>query len=133
MTATAFTRQAGVEVPLICGAMYPCSNPELVAAVWVGEPQSNLIAMRPPVTRITVLGGTFPARIWQIFASSALASTPASTARATPGRMGMRASTGRSRTSATSAAPSERFCSSTSRTPVARPSNGLWTPRRSAR
>jgi nitronate monooxygenase len=31
--ATAFTRQAGVEVPLICGPMYPCSNPELVAAV----------------------------------------------------------------------------------------------------
>ena len=30
---TAFTRQVGVEVPLICGAMYPCSNPELVAAV----------------------------------------------------------------------------------------------------
>jgi len=23
----------GIEVPLICGAMYPCSNPELVAAV----------------------------------------------------------------------------------------------------
>ena len=30
---TAFTRQVGVEVPLICGAMYPCSTPELVAAV----------------------------------------------------------------------------------------------------
>jgi nitronate monooxygenase len=30
--ATPFTRQAGIEVPLICGAMYPCSNPELVAA-----------------------------------------------------------------------------------------------------
>ena len=30
---TAFTRHAGVQVPLICGAMYPCSNPELVAAV----------------------------------------------------------------------------------------------------
>jgi len=30
---TAFTRDAGVEVPLICGAMYPCSNPELVGAV----------------------------------------------------------------------------------------------------
>lgn len=30
---TAFTRHAGVEVPLLCGAMYPCSNPELVAAV----------------------------------------------------------------------------------------------------
>lgn len=31
--ATAFTRHAGIEVPLVCGAMYPCSNPELVAAV----------------------------------------------------------------------------------------------------
>jgi NAD(P)H-dependent flavin oxidoreductase YrpB (nitropropane dioxygenase family) len=30
---TDFTRQAGVPVPLICGPMYPCSNPELVAAV----------------------------------------------------------------------------------------------------
>jgi nitronate monooxygenase len=31
--ATRFTQQLGIEVPLICGAMYPCSNPELVAAV----------------------------------------------------------------------------------------------------
>lgn len=30
---TPLTRAAGIEVPLICGAMYPCSNPELVAAV----------------------------------------------------------------------------------------------------
>jgi len=30
---TAFTEQVGIEIPLICGAMYPCSNPELVAAV----------------------------------------------------------------------------------------------------
>ena len=30
---TAFTRHAKVRVPLICGPMYPCSNPELVAAV----------------------------------------------------------------------------------------------------
>ncbi len=30
---TALTRDAGIDVPLICGAMYPCSNPELVAAV----------------------------------------------------------------------------------------------------
>jgi len=30
---TAFTKQTGVVVPLICGPMYPCSNPELVAAV----------------------------------------------------------------------------------------------------
>jgi len=29
---TVFTRQANVAVPLICGPMYPCSNPELVAA-----------------------------------------------------------------------------------------------------
>ena len=30
---TPLTRDAGIEVPIICGAMYPCSNPELVAAV----------------------------------------------------------------------------------------------------
>ncbi len=30
---TALTEALGIEVPLICGAMYPCSNPELVAAV----------------------------------------------------------------------------------------------------
>ncbi len=29
---TAFTRQVSVKTPIICGAMYPCSNPELVAA-----------------------------------------------------------------------------------------------------
>ena len=29
---TALTRDAGIRVPLICGAMYPCSNPELVGA-----------------------------------------------------------------------------------------------------
>jgi nitronate monooxygenase len=31
--ATSFCTALGIEVPLICGAMYPCSNPELVAAV----------------------------------------------------------------------------------------------------
>ena len=30
---TPLTAHARIEVPLICGAMYPCSNPELVAAV----------------------------------------------------------------------------------------------------
>jgi nitronate monooxygenase len=30
---TAFTRQVGIDLPIICGAMYPCSNPELIAAV----------------------------------------------------------------------------------------------------
>ena len=33
MAETPLTRDAGIRVPLICGAMYPCSNPELVAAV----------------------------------------------------------------------------------------------------
>jgi len=33
LLATTLTRQLGIEVPLICGAMYPCTNPELVAAV----------------------------------------------------------------------------------------------------
>lgn len=33
MMETPFTRHAGVAVPLVCGPMYPCSNPELVAAV----------------------------------------------------------------------------------------------------
>ena len=28
-----FIETAGIEVPVVCGAMYPCSNPELVAAV----------------------------------------------------------------------------------------------------
>ncbi len=32
-TPTPLTEAAGIEVPLLCGAMYPCSNPELVAAV----------------------------------------------------------------------------------------------------
>jgi nitronate monooxygenase len=30
---TTFTKQTGITVPLLCGPMYPCSNPELVAAV----------------------------------------------------------------------------------------------------
>ncbi|MAE28026.1 MAG: nitronate monooxygenase [Planctomycetota bacterium] len=30
---TKLARDAGIEVPILCGAMYPCSNPELIAAV----------------------------------------------------------------------------------------------------
>lgn len=33
MSANRFLAHAGIEVPVVCGAMYPCSNPELVAAV----------------------------------------------------------------------------------------------------
>ncbi len=32
MVTTRLTEHAGVEYPIICGAMYPCSNPELIAA-----------------------------------------------------------------------------------------------------
>ncbi len=32
LATDAFTKSLGIELPLICGAMYPCSNPELVAA-----------------------------------------------------------------------------------------------------
>jgi nitronate monooxygenase len=31
--STRVTEELGIEVPLFCGAMYPCSNPELVGAV----------------------------------------------------------------------------------------------------
>lgn len=31
--AASFTQALGIQTPLICGAMYPCSNPELVGAV----------------------------------------------------------------------------------------------------
>lgn len=33
LLTTPVTRHLGIEVPIICGPMYPCSNPELVAAV----------------------------------------------------------------------------------------------------
>lgn len=33
MLETALTRDAGIALPIIGGAMYPCSNPELVAAI----------------------------------------------------------------------------------------------------
>lgn len=32
MINTPFSEQLGIDYPIICGAMYPCSNPELVAA-----------------------------------------------------------------------------------------------------
>lgn len=33
MLKTTFTKQLGIDYPIICGAMYPSTNPELVAAV----------------------------------------------------------------------------------------------------
>lgn len=52
---TPFTLHAGIEVPLICGAMYPCSNPELVAAV----SEAGGIGIVQPVSMIYVHGHDF--------------------------------------------------------------------------
>jgi penicillin-binding protein 1A len=50
-------------------------TPDLVTAVWVGFPPEER-SMRPPTTRITVTGGSWPAQIWQLFTGGALAETP---------------------------------------------------------
>ena len=52
---TALTRHAGIEVPLICGAMYPCSNLELVAAA----SEAGAIGIVQPVTLTFVHGIEF--------------------------------------------------------------------------
>jgi nitronate monooxygenase len=52
---TPLARQAGVEVPLICGAMYPCSNPELVAAV----SEAGAIGIIQPISLTYVHGHEF--------------------------------------------------------------------------
>ena len=52
---TPLTRQAGIEVPLICGAMYPCSNVELVAAA----SEAGGIGIVQPVTITFVHGLEF--------------------------------------------------------------------------
>ncbi|HEV7888174.1 MAG TPA: penicillin-binding transpeptidase domain-containing protein, partial [Acidimicrobiales bacterium] len=50
-------------------------TPDLVTSVWVGFPDRQ-VSMVPPTTRIRVLGGTWPAQIWQLYTSGQLASTP---------------------------------------------------------
>lgn len=52
---TPLTVDAGVEVPLICGPMYPCSNPELVAAV----SEAGGLGVLQPVTLTYVFGYDF--------------------------------------------------------------------------
>src|SRR3954471_381790 len=49
---TAFTRQVGIDIPLICGAMYPCTNPELDAAV----SDAGAIGIVQPVSMTYVYG-----------------------------------------------------------------------------
>jgi nitronate monooxygenase len=55
--ATPFTAHARVAVPLICGAMYPCSNPELVAAV----SDAGAIGIVQPISLTYVHGHEFRA------------------------------------------------------------------------
>ena len=52
LTATPLTEALGIEVPLICGAMYPCSNPELIAAV----SEAGGIGIIQPLTLVYVNG-----------------------------------------------------------------------------
>jgi nitronate monooxygenase len=52
-----FTQQVGIEVPLICGAMYPCSNPELVAAA----SEAGGIGIVQPISLTYVHGHDFRA------------------------------------------------------------------------
>ncbi len=59
---TAFTRQVGIEVPIICGAMYPCSNPELVAAVSA----AGGIGIVQPISLTYVYGHDFRAGLRRI-------------------------------------------------------------------
>jgi nitronate monooxygenase len=52
---SAFETHTGASVPLICGAMYPCSNPELVAAV----SEAGGIGIVQPISLTYVHGSDF--------------------------------------------------------------------------
>ena len=52
----------GVEVPLLCGAMYPCSNPELVAAV----SEAGGLGIVQPLSLVYVHGFEFRAGLARI-------------------------------------------------------------------
>jgi len=56
MVQTKLTEHAGIEHPIICGAMYPCSNPELIAAASEG----GGIAIIQPVSLTMVHGFNKP-------------------------------------------------------------------------
>ena len=58
MVITRLTKDTGIEYPIICGAMYPCSNPELVAAASEG----GGIAVLQPVSLTMVHGFHKPNR-----------------------------------------------------------------------
>jgi nitronate monooxygenase len=52
LLTTAVTEQLGIEVPILCGAMYPCSNPELVAAA----SEAGAIGILQPLSLVYVHG-----------------------------------------------------------------------------
>ncbi len=59
---TPLTEALGIEVPLVCGAMYPCSNPELVAAV----SEAGGIGVVQPLSLVFVHKRDFRAGMTQI-------------------------------------------------------------------
>lgn len=59
---TALTRDAHITVPLICGPMYPCSNPELVAAV----SKAGALGIVQPISLTYVHGFEFRAGLRRI-------------------------------------------------------------------
>jgi nitronate monooxygenase len=64
--AERFTQQIGIDVPLICGAMYPCTNPELVAAV----SDAGAIGIVQPVSMTYVYGHDYRAGLRMIKAAT---------------------------------------------------------------
>ena len=63
---TRFTRQVGIQIPIICGAMYPCTNPELVAAA----SDAGAIGVVQPVSLTYVYGHDFRAGLRLIKAAT---------------------------------------------------------------
>ncbi|MDB5036688.1 MAG: nitronate monooxygenase [Bacteriovoracaceae bacterium] len=59
---TELTRRLKIEVPIICGAMYPCSNPELVAAA----SEAGAIGVIQPLSLTYVWGHDFRAGVKKI-------------------------------------------------------------------
>ena len=62
MTGTPLTVDAGIAIPIVCGAMYPCSNPELVAAA----SQAGGLGVLQPISLTFVHGYAFRAGIRKI-------------------------------------------------------------------
>jgi nitronate monooxygenase len=57
-----FTQHAGIAAPILCGAMYPCSNPELVAAV----SEAGGMGIVQPLSLVYVHGWEFRAGLRHI-------------------------------------------------------------------